>query len=136
MRRGPDDARVVVDDVERDAGREALAHFVEALEHGVDDGDGVLSGLLLDLEDDRGLVVVLSRALFLLRAVFDATEILDANRAPRLLLDDDAADLLDTGNAAGDAERDVLRAGLDAAARHVEVLRGECALHIDGGHLV
>ncbi len=110
-------------------GGQRLLDVAEARLDRVDDGDGVLAGLLADGEDDGLLARPPRRTTWALRdAVLDARHVADADRVVLALADDDAADLGDVVDAALDAQREALRARLDLAAGDAQVLLREGAL--------
>ena len=135
---GADRRRVVAHDLELDAGGQRALHLGQALEHRVDDRDGVGAGLLADREHDRALAVVAGELVgssspsSTLRHVADADGVAVVRRAAR------CAPRSSTRRRRGPAMRSVmaLRAGLDAAARGGQVLRRERALHVDRAQVV
>ena len=135
-----DDTGVVANDLDLGPGRERALEVLEPRPHRVDDLDRVGARLLADREDDRRISVEDRGALRLFPAVLDAADVTDADRVARLLADDEIANLVRPLDAAVDAERELLRAGVDAPARHREVLGPDRALdverrHVDGAHL-
>src|SRR4029077_1169041 len=126
--------RVVADDVDAVAGRQALLELGHRVRHGIDDRDRVRAGLFADRESDRGNAIAMRGGLGFFLGVFELRDVADADRVVALLAHDDVADLLRLDGAAFDAERRVLRAHLELTAGNVDVRAGDCSLDLERGH--
>ena len=111
VQRRVDVRRLVADDLERDAGRQARADALEVGLGRLDHLDGVGAGLPADLEHDgRHAVQPRERAL-LLGAVLGAADVADADRRAVARGDDQVVELLGVGEAAHRAQRALVDVG-------------------------
>ena len=118
-----DEVRGVAHDADVVARRQRRLQFARAAaltsRH---DLDGVGARLPADLQQHGAGAVDVGERLGIGLAVFDARDVADADRMAVLLADDDVAELGDGLNAAARAQRDRLRALIDAAAGNLDVL--------------
>src|SRR5262249_24677933 len=119
-------------DVDRVAGRQL--ELLDRLGHGVDDRDGVRARLLAHRQGDRRDAVAHGAGFPILLGVFEVGDVAHADAVVALLAHDDVTDLLGLGGAALEAQRHVLRPGLDRAARYVDVTIRDRALHFERRH--
>ena len=101
-----------------------------------DDLDGVGARLPPDLEQHRRGAVDVGDRLGLGLAVFDARDVGDADRMAVLLAHDDVVELRDRLHPAAGAQRDRLRALVDASAGHFDVLRLQRPRDVVDGQVV
>ena len=132
---GPNRRRVVTHHLQLDASGNVRFTSSSRLST-VDDLDRVRSRLLAHRQNDRALSVVVGDAGQLFFAVFDRGYVADAHVRPRLVLDHDALERVDRRDPSGDAQRDRLRSGVDAAARRSQVLGRQRALNVDRAQVV